>query len=337
VNWNGATTGRFLFLLQSAVWSSLFAGIEKLRYQKLISETEPPKNPVFIIGHWRTGTTYLHQLMNLNPAFLTPSLFQVAIPEGFMVSRQYYKPVMNGLVPRVRPMDNVKLGMDEPQEDEYALLRMAAFSPLEKLIFPDKPEFFLKCPLDFLPPPHLQQHWESMLKLFFTRLSLKSNRIIVSKNPFNSLRIPALYRLFPDARFIHIIRHPEEVIPSSIHMFDIVQRQNIMNRNRYTPQIHDILPVLDQVWTTIRKDLASLPGQQVMELKYNELVARPLESIKAIHEKFGFAFPGEVQNSIKDFASKMSSYQTNRFHLNEEDKMLIRNSLKHHYSNFGYE
>ena len=122
---------RLAFLLQSSLWSSIFARLEKARYQKEIEKTRIAESPVFIVGHWRTGSTFLHQLMAKDPALYAPTLFEVAQPECFLSSYNYFRPVFSNFVDKHRPMDNVRLGMNEPQEDEYAIYRMTGFPRLK--------------------------------------------------------------------------------------------------------------------------------------------------------------------------------------------------------------
>ena len=144
---------RILFLIQSSLWSGLFSLIEKVRYSSAIDKTPIPADPIFIIGHWRTGSTFLHQLMSLDPNLAAPTLFQVAVPDSFLVSYNYYKPIFKTMVGKHRPMDMVKLGMDEPQEDEYAIYRITDCSPLENIVFPKNRNYFLLREGDFMPPP----------------------------------------------------------------------------------------------------------------------------------------------------------------------------------------
>jgi hypothetical protein len=202
VDLNPKTLFRIVFLLQSACWSSFFSWIEKARYAKVLKNTPVPDNPIFIIGHWRTGSTFLHQLMTLDPDLCAPSLFQVAVPDSFLVSYPYYRPIFKQVVSEHRPMDQVKIGMDEPQEDEYAIYRMTNYSPLENLVFPKSKAYFLNHGSPFLPAGEQLVRWKTDVQDFYRKLFFKSGKRIVSKNPFNSFRIKALYEMFPNARFI---------------------------------------------------------------------------------------------------------------------------------------
>src|SRR4051794_3899053 len=45
--------------------------------------------PVFILGHWRQGTTHLHNLLALDPQFAYPTLFQTLYPRSFLTTEAF--------------------------------------------------------------------------------------------------------------------------------------------------------------------------------------------------------------------------------------------------------
>ena len=327
---------RIFFLFQSACWSSLFALIDNARFAKSIVRIDKIPAPIFIIGHWRTGTTLLHKLMSLDPNLIAPTLFHVAIPDGFLSSYKFYKPIMKLMVSRHRPMDMVKMGIDEPQEDEYAIFRMTDFSPLERLIFPETPGYFLMARDSFLPVEEKRTEWDNALLLFFRKLYYFSGKTIVSKNPFNSLRINELRKIFPEARFIHIYRHPFKVIPSTINMFDIVQNQNCLNKNGAKPTISEVSKVFDNIMTKIRHDLNALPKEFYQEIKFEEFEADPLQSLKSLYQTMKLEFSDEFKQKASIYLSEVKDYQKNEFHLTEEEKNTISTSLEHHMKYYRY-
>jgi len=327
---------RIFFLAQSALWSSFFSRIEDARYRKKIRSSPLPGRILFIIGHWRSGSTFLHQLLSRDPGFACPTLFQVAIPDSFITSYRYYRPLMSVLISRHRPMDNVRLGMNEPQEDEYAIYRITDYSPLEKLVFPGKPVFFLSEVESYTPGNGKFPEWENKVKDYFRKLHFHTGKDIISKNPFNSMRIRELQAMFPEARFIHIHRHPYEVIPSTIHMWSIVQQQNCLNRNAHCPELSEILKVYDRIMTKIRLDLDRLEPARVFEIGYEELVGNPANAIDRIYRHFGLNYTPEFGARLQGTLGELRNYRKNEFCLKEEEKEQIRKWLGHHMDYYGY-
>ena len=235
-------------------------------------------------------------------------------------------------------MDNVRLGINEPQEDEYAIYRITDFSPIERLVFPENSSYFLLDYNSFLPGDETERkEWEKQLCLFFRKLFFFHGKRIVSKNPFNSLRIKELSALFPKARFIHIVRHPYDVVPSTIHLWKIVLRQNILNRKGSEPGMKDVVEGLDRVLSTIEKDKSVLPEENFYEMKFEDLEADPVAELKKIYSRFHLPFDDDFHHSLQVFTDGLKNYRKNEFHLEEEEKELIRRQLFRHMHIFNYQ
>lgn len=295
-----------------------------------------PENPIFIVGHWRTGSTFLHQLLDLDPNFTVPTLFQVAIPDSFLISHPYYKPLLKRVISGKRPMDNVKLGMDEPQEDEYAIYRITDYSPLERLVFPKSKTYFLLDDIRFLPEPSGMRDWEETLGYFFKKLSFKSGKVIVSKNPFNSMRIPELSKLFPQSKFIHIIRHPYQVVPSTIHMWNIVQKQNCLNDQAHPPSTAEVVNVFSNMLNTIEKDLMALSPERQIVIRYEDLECQTLDTLEKIYQKFNMTLTEGLKEKIMLFLQEVKTYEKNSFSVSPEDQEIIQNNMNYHLHHYGY-
>jgi omega-hydroxy-beta-dihydromenaquinone-9 sulfotransferase len=327
---------RYLFLLQNALWSSLFCTIEKFQYGKLIATTPLPDEPVIIIGSWRTGSTYLHQLLRFDPNRTVPDNFQIHLPDSFLFSVKYYKPVMKFLMGKNarRTFDNVSVCADEPQEDEFAILKMCGQSPLLNLIYPDSDRFFLLNYDNYELEGEDYDEWGKAMTELCTKINIASSKQIILKNPFHSLRIKTIRRLFPRAKFIHIYRHPFNVIPSSINMWNIVGPQNAMRPGFVKATVKDTVEVFDRVLNYIHLHTKDLPEQSFCEIKYEDLEENPLEEIKNAYNKLGLPFNSTFEESLKVPNSK--KFVKNKYSLSEEDKSFISEKLKHHMERYGY-
>jgi omega-hydroxy-beta-dihydromenaquinone-9 sulfotransferase len=327
---------RFLFLLQSGVWASIFHIKEKKIFGQKIQQQKLSDNPVIIIGHWRTGSTYLHQLLSLDSNFVTPSVFQASLPDSFLTSRKSYEPIMGRAVKGTRPMDQVKLGLDEPLEDEYALFRLSGYSPLEQIIFPKKGGYFLKNFPGFLPANEKLAEWKEALVLFYKKLLLFNSKTILIKNPFHSLRIEVLNEIFPNARYIHIVRHPYSVVPSTQRMWDIIGLQNSMNTNWQKPGIDEVSDFLADMLDAIEKDLKKIPDNRKIEIKFEDFEISPKESIKNIYNHLNLVFTADFEMKLNEFLLSIKDYQKNKYTLPEENKKTIAGVLKPWMEKFNY-
>ena len=116
-------------------------------------------------------------------------------------------------------MDAMKVDWNKPQEDEFALCLMGAPSPYLTIAFPNNPPNDPEAlDLDGLPPRELA-YWKRRFVGFLKRLTFRDPRRLVLKSPTHSCRIPTLLELFPDAQFVHIVRNPYVVFPSTVNLW----------------------------------------------------------------------------------------------------------------------
>ncbi|MCX6283258.1 MAG: sulfotransferase [Bacteroidetes bacterium] len=336
ISWDPGTLLRILFLLQSSLWSSLFSSLENVRFGKRIKQAPCPVDPVFIIGHWRTGTTLLYKLMSLDEQFTAPTLFQVAEPDSLLTSHSYYKPIMQALVKKTRPMDNVKVGMDEPQEDEYAIFRLTGTSPLEQLIFPQNGKYFVEEWAKNERSDKTNELIKKELKSFFRKITYVKKGIILSKNPFHSFRLDMLLEAFPKARFIQIHRHPFDVVPSTMNMWYILQKENALNRVNHKFNIYEICRGMNLISEKITIEASALTPGSYAETRFEDLENDPVMTVKQIYTQLGLVFSERQANLIKEYTSLNRNFRKNNFSLSESEKATIKSELKEYMRKYAY-
>ena len=91
-----------------------------------IQKTQLPQDPLFVLGHWRSGTTFLHELLSLDQRFHTPTTYQCFAAPHFLITESVLTRLLWFLIPSKRPMDNMKAGWHAPQEDGVCPVRARA-------------------------------------------------------------------------------------------------------------------------------------------------------------------------------------------------------------------
>lgn len=327
--------GRLLFVFQNACWVSLHTWRENKIYGEKLKSYPAPNDPVFIIGHWRTGSTFLHQILALDEQFVTPALYQTVFPESFLVSERYYRPVMGPMLNK-RPMDNVRQGFDDPQEDEFAFVKLTLDSPLLKLIFPAKPGYFMNEYEDFNPVAEKKERWKEQLTAFSTKICRDSEKTVLLKNPFHSLRIPLLCETFPGARFIHLHRHPYNVVASSRHLWKVMARDNQLKGKPYNPEIKEITDGLVKFYSVIERDLAKLPEEKHCEVSYEALEADPVAAVKGIYKALGLEFTGILEGRIRSYLDKVKDFKKKLYNFDDEQKQQVYRLMKNQFEKYHY-
>ena len=177
-------------------------------YGARIRATKFDQPPVFILGHWRSGTTLLHELLVQDPRHNSPNTYQCFDPCHFLLTEWFIRRYCNWMLPESRLMDNMPIGWGRPQEEEFALALLGAPSPYTDFAFPNEATLdFSALDLDDLPPP-VRALWKRTLLRFLQAVSMRDSRRLVLKSPPHTCRIPALLELFPDAQL-----HPHRPRP----------------------------------------------------------------------------------------------------------------------------
>ncbi|NEQ43497.1 MAG: sulfotransferase [Leptolyngbya sp. SIOISBB] len=195
--------------------------LESIRYGKAIERTQIDEAPIFILGHWRSGTTHLHRLMVQDDRWGYVSSLQAFVPETFLTLNQMLASNLRDFWPEVRPMDNVSYSPSVPEEEDYSLACVSPFSFYCCWYFPQQMEtIFSKSVLLNDLSETERKHWQrSYLKILKKATFFSEGKQLVIKNPSNTARIAELLKLFPNAKFIHIYRNPYDVYTSTMRVF----------------------------------------------------------------------------------------------------------------------
>ncbi len=306
---------------------------------------EPLLPPVFIVGHWRSGTTFLHELLATDPRFVAPNYLQSFATDHFLrwenVLRRF-----EAFLPKRRPMDDVAAGWDRPQEDEFALLAMGAPSPYEVMLFPnDRDGAISYLDIEALPDPR-RKAWEEALLTTLKRIAFarrQSSRAaqaaewFLLKSPTHTARVGLLQRMFPDARFIHVIRDPFAVHVSSEHLWRRMFDSQGFQRPRYGGSLaldRFVNASMKELYRNFDSDIASLPGGRYAEVRYEDLIADPIAQVTRLRGEIGLPEPDMA--ALQAHLDDVRDYRRNRFTLDAETAETIRREWRWYFDRFGY-
>ena len=318
--------------------SSLGGLLERVVFARRIRAQRIDPPPVFILGHWRSGTTMLHEIMAADPRHAAPSTYQCFCPCNFLLTERLLKPLLAGLVPDTRPQDNMPIDFDSPQEDECGLNALGAVSTYWNIAFPAtrrEPDASLE--VEQLPPRH-RVRWERALYSFLQRVSVAhpGQRLIV-KSPPHTMRIPTLLRLFPDARFIHIARNPIRVFQSSVNLWQSSSDQYSLQNAPFRDVDDYVLDLYERMYDVYLRDRQLIPADRLYELRYEDLLDDPLGKTEAIYRHLDLE-PFEIARPhLEQYGRARSGYKTNRYQMDPERLARVRARLRSYCTRFGYD
>lgn len=294
--------------------------------------------PVFILGHWRSGTTHLYNVMSRAPHWGYVSPFATALPWDFLLLARALQPLLAKALPEGRYIDNVPVNPDSPQEDEIGLANMTPLSFYHALYFPRrfKEIFNAGVFFDGCSPDEIES-WTRTLRYYYDKLSIGANgaRLLI-KNPVYTARADLLRRMWPDAKFIHIHRNPFEVFVSMRNFYEKLFAQFALE-----PWDHvDIDAVIVDTYLRMMKDLTRdaetmAPGQFV-ELSYDDLQAAPMEALQRIYSTLDL--PGFAQNEARfsAYLQSVTGYRKNNFRFPDHDKERVARALAPFIERWSY-
>jgi hypothetical protein len=282
--------------------------VEARRVARRVEMATFDKPPIFIVGHWRSGTTFLHNLMSLDPKFCFPTITDVLRPYDFYPSPIEFvsRRILLRSLPATRPMDDVPLNPHLPQEEEIALATMAAPSFFNCLYFPlaISAIFAAEVLFDGVTDEAIRS-WREAMRYFLSKLAaLNPGRRLLLKNPANSARVEHLRALFPGAKFIHIHRHPFAVFQSTQRLYRSMLP--LLALQDYDAGIIDehILWAYPEVMHRLLDGLDRLPATEVATLRFDDFLADPLVSIERIYRQLDLGDFANVRPRIQAAVSE---------------------------------
>lgn len=290
---------------------------EKLAYDGKAKKVSLEEPPVFILGHWRSGTTHLHNLLCQDPEASYVTTYQSVFPDQTLSagSRFIFKNFMKMLIPVNRKGDNVKLSADYPQEEEFAL---GVRIPACYYYFWYFPELMKQYYDEFLTfentDDKLRDSFINEYRRVINKAMLYSGKSrFLSKNPVNTGRIPMLLEMFPDAKFIYIHRNPVDVILSTRHFFDKMIPGLTLHKVDYDKLNSDIYTIYDRLMHRYLETKDLIPEDNLIEMRYDDLTSKTMEEIKNVYDKFrlkGFDTSGPV---IEAYAESEKDFIKNKY------------------------
>jgi hypothetical protein len=294
---------------------------------------QPIEKPLFILGNFRSGSTFLHRLLSRDSAmftslrtwdiFLMPSITQRKLFRGLAnIDRIFGSPLVNALKNiDKRSLGKVrihKISLFDPEEDENILLH-AWSTFFVSLLFPfldDLPPYqFFDDALPADEKKHIMGFYRACIQRHL--YATGGQRHFVSKSPASSAKIETLLDFFPDARILYLARNPLDMLPSTIswlsyawHVFSepgekYLYRDQVLALTKYW--YHHPLSVIDQN-----------PSPNRLIINYDDLIRWPEQVIRTFYQQFGYSESAGLEKIINAAIEETLSYQSDHVYHYEE-------------------
>lgn len=329
--WPGRTKMLFrLIILVPLIYfvHSIFFFLDKLIYPGL--RKQDIVEPIFIVGHARSGTTLLSRLLaNDDDRFSSflywemffPSLLQKKIIRGLgvidrTVLRSFFFNRLKAWDEKTfGPYRHIhNMGLWVPEEDDFVMNTtfFAAYWQLQAPMMEMNDIFYL----DRQPANTRKRVMNTFKECVRRQLYLNGgSKIHISKNPVYSGRVASILETFPDARIVINMRDPIECVPSNIKLME----GNYQGKGWRPQDYKRSLEVLEEMsydcFHNPRDVLEKNPETTGVVIDYRDLVAQPKDTIVGLYGKLGLPIT-----------------EGYRKHLEEKDGTARKHTTKHSYS-----
>jgi hypothetical protein len=249
----------------------------------------------------------------LDDRFCCPNTYQCLAPGHFLLTEDLLVPAVSWLMPAKRPMDDVAAGFDRPQEDEFALMNLGAPSPYRRMAFPvTSPDVPAALDVTKLPPAE-QERWRRALRRFLAMLAVRDPRRPVLKSPPHTARVGVLAEMFPEARFLHVVRDPFVVFPSTLRLWRSLHDVQSLQVDDGAALERYAFAAFAEMYAAFDRDRARLAPGRLHELRYEDLVADPVGRLAEAYERLDLGGFDRVRPALEAHARSMKRYRTNTY------------------------
>jgi omega-hydroxy-beta-dihydromenaquinone-9 sulfotransferase len=317
--------------------NSVLGVVQSLIFARRIRGARIQPDPIFILGHYRTGTTHLHNLLALDQRLSSPTTFECSAPHHCLLTDRLYPRLFSWLLAPKRVMDDMEMGFDRPQEDELALVALGVPSPYWSIGFPGDQTGRRFLTLTDVSDEE-RQDWEKTFLQFLRLISLRHpGKPLVLKSPPHTARVAVLRGLFPRARFVHLVREPMSVFASTVRLRREIRAVNALAPWSEVQLEQEILEALPEMYRDFERDRAAIPPGQFHQMRYEDLVRDPLATLEQCYEAIGLEDFARVRPHVERYLADLRKYRTNEYAVSPEGAAAVRASWGPFFRGWGYE
>ena len=290
---------------------------EKLFRSKRINHTEISSPPIFIIGHYRSGTTFIHKLLSCDQRWAKIKTFDFLFPYYPSWLGRIMKPVFQFIINTIKlknpHFNNYLLDLDDPMEED--MVTIGTFSPYSAFwgeLFPKNFKKILSRELT-LSSQDDKKNWQETYLYLLKKITLKNDeKRLLLKNPPNTGRVQHLLELFPDAKFVFIYRNPYRVYYSTLNLWkNLLEKMYALQKITDQERDENIFFHYKFVMEKYLKEKVHIPPGNLIEIKYENLKKNPFLEIQSIYEQLNL---GEFDN-VKPVLDKLLSKEKKIFNV----------------------
>jgi hypothetical protein len=230
----------------------------------------------------------------------------------------------------------MRLSWDSPQEDEFAICNLGVPSPYAMIAFPNRPPAYWDfLTLENVSPRQLEQ-WKQALANFFRGVLLRRPGQLVVKSPTHTFRLPVLLDMFPEARFINVVRHPTSVFLSTVRLWKSLFVAHGYQEPRFEGLEEFVLETFAQMHERLQATRGLVPEGRIIDVRYEDLVGDMVGTTQSIYEELQLGEFDHARPLIQEYVDSRQDYRPNRHQTTSEVECRVYASWKPYFDRYGY-
>lgn len=313
----------------AAIGRTPFSIAEKILIESSLPAIEELEPPVFILGHWRSGTTHLYNVMCKSGAWAFVPPLATGLPWDMFGLGRAFRPLLERALPEHRYIDNIPVTPESPQEDEIALANMTALSFYHGIYFPaafdeflDRGVFFDRCAQSEI------DGWRKRFTYLLRKLSkLHEGRRLLIKNPVYTARLSMLRQMFPNSKFIHIERNPYDVFQSMRNFYRKLFAEFALQPYGHVDIDETVFRVYERMMDALAADARGLGPPDFVELRYDDLDRDGMEALELIYRSLDLPGFKAAREAFDAYLATVKKFEKNRFSYSDDDARKVEARL----------
>lgn len=278
-------------------------------------------DPIFIIGNYRSGSTFFHRLLLKDeqftclkaweiyfaPALVHRSLIRSILKVSKLVGSPIQKAVasFDGMMNEIYTMHKTGLYTYE-QDSQLFYHTWSSYNVFAVSPFPELARRYIYYDQE-VPHAERKKQFGYYKEVLNRHMYLHPDQRYIAKNPDFSPAVETLLETFPNAKFINLVRPPEQMIPSSINLWSHNWRAYGSPEEEF-PQIDVIKEHASHWYRYPHQALADLPPDRYQVVFFENLVGHPEAEVSRIYKQMGLELSDEFQAILNDVTAESRNY-----------------------------
>jgi len=309
----------FIFFPLWNIYIRIGYSLDKLFFPKYMENQSP--DPIFIIGNYRSGSTFFHRLLLRDDQFtclkaweiyFAPALVHRSLIRSILkVSKYIGSPVQKAVASFDKMMNELytmhKTGLYTYEQDSQLFYHTwSSYNVFAVAPFPEMAKRYIYYDQE-VPRKERQKQFGYYREVLKRHMYLHQGQRYLAKNPDFSPAVETLLETFPNAKFINLVRPPEQMVPSSINLWAHNWRAYGTPEEEF-PQIDVIKEHAKHWYRYPHQILSSLPSDRYQVMFFENLVGDPEAEISRIYNQMGLELSDDFQRILAEVTVESRNY-----------------------------